>query len=306
MKRRIWVVDSLASLAGKRVLNVLSCEELRKLPRDIQYHIRGHMFPEEQYHIFKNVWAGRHRGECLTGLGNDNCNACCNAAVHRGGCPCFYGFDDLLEAEGFYFRTCPGPKMLSLTFLAVAAVHKTLTPKKLKMIPQELHVMFRERMGLEEQLKFFGDYKQCSWTEDLHDCYTLISYEKKHRLLKMDIYEEDNLERSRSYTHNTPKGTSVVTNYWDNGAIWTVKSSKNFQYHGPHSGRFASGILDWKDHYWNDKKHGMSIVTTWTPGRAGPVHSFYKNNVQVRGFWDIFKIYWSMTSCGQSWQTTDS
>ena len=296
----MWV-ESLVSLAAKRVLNVLSCEELRKLPKNIQYHIRCHMFPEEQHHIFKNVWAKNHRGECLAGLGNDNCNSCCNTAVHRGECPCFYGFDYLLEDEGVYFETCPGSKMLSLKFLAVAAVHKILTPEKLKMIPQELHVMFRERMWPEEQLKFFGDYKQCDWTQGLHGFYTLISYEKKCRLLKIDIYEEGKLEGSRSYSHNTPKGTSVLTTYYDNGEIWLVKSSKNFQDHGPHSNHNFDGTLDWKCHYWNDKQHGMSIVTTWNPTR--PIYSFHKNDVQVWGFWDILGIYWSMTSCGQ---TTDS
>ena len=276
-------MQSLTSLAATSLLNFWPCEKLLHLPENKRRVLRRYMSVGEQHHVFGHV-----------------CSNCFN--------------------EDYYCIKCFGGAVHSLTVLAAFVVNENLTPKILQKIPQELHMIFRQCMGVKKQAKFFGDYKEydsssgdltrhamCSPNGKLSGpawvfgpkgsvCRTYIH--KEGSLVKWDLYDSNQrIIESRWFKNGTESELRKL--YYENGQKFSITHWKDLHSHGNYSEYYENGELSLRRHYWNGKRHGLSVMHRRGSYTAGIC--FYKNDVPIRvwNFWDIFKIYWSMTSCGE-------
>ncbi len=292
-------MHSLTFLAAEKVLNNSSCEELRQLPENKQRVIRDCIYVKEQYQLCEGEVVNIQFGPC--GL---NSNYCC-------------------------FK-CLGGAVLPLIDLTAIVVKKTLTSEILKTIPQELHTLFRQNMSMAKQVKLFGDYKEYDWPTGSLTHHALFSSDGEYVRITWDFGPNGNVTRVQHYQKGHISGWTLYddnqqitetrcytidaadnnreatrTVYYKNGQKCSVSTIKNFQDHGTHYEYHDNGELARKLHFWKNQRHGL--YKTHRRGSYLARVGFYKNDVPVRiwNLWDIFKIYWSMTSCGDQSQDTD-
>ncbi len=287
-------MQSLTFLATEKILEGLSCEELRQLPENKRCVLRQNIYVETQYHLCNGIDRAFQLGPC--GL--------------FGECYCF---------------KCSMGEVMPLTDLAALVVKKTLTSKILKRIPQELHILFREDMCMAEQVKMFGDYKEYDWPTGSLTHHALFSSDGEYVRITWDFGPNGNVTRVQHYQKGHKSGWTLYddnqqitetrcytidaaaaadnnrevakTVYYKNGQKCSVSTTKNFQYHGPYYEYHDNGEVARKLHFWKNQRHGKYTTHRRRSYMAG--FGFYKNDVPVRvwNLWDIFKIYWSMTSC---------